>query len=323
VEVVVFVVLWLLILPVLLLPALARVRELSRRTKCGKNANQIVTAQNAWAVVLNQRAQPERFIQGTEVLARGEKEEPLAEASSRTDAGRAFVLMVKNKFVDDLTVFACPSDPFVAGLDGDPADLQRDDVDIPVEGKPAPAPWTRPGSPAAAATGRTFYSYSMQSGSSHVKAMLGPRLSPKLPVVGERNPYNEVFAELTRGEKVTAKSEEGNSWNHKREGGTMSFTDGRNFWLEAANAPEVPANAGGRSAERFDYVYNDADPTKRVVTPRRQRQVPQARRGRAGGEMGLVADRLSRPPRPAPRFSSEPSGVFPVGFRLSAAPGSA
>jgi hypothetical protein len=267
VEVVVFVVLWLPILPVLLLPALARVRELSRRTKCGKNANQIVTAQNAWAVVLNQRAQPERFIQGTEVLARGEKEEPLAEASSRTDAGRAFVLMVKNKFVDDLTVFACPSDPFVAGLDGDPADLQRDDVDIPVEGKPAPAPWTRPGSPAAAATGRTFYSYSMQSGSSHVKAMLGPRLSPKLPVVGERNPYNEVFAELTRGEKVTAKSEEGNSWNHKREGGTMSFTDGRNFWLEAANAPEVPANAGGRSAERFDYVYNDADPIERVVTP--------------------------------------------------------
>ena len=255
------------LLAALLLPALSRVRELSRRTKCGKNANQIATSQNAWATAENQRGRPETFLTGTEPDARGEKEEPLAEARTHTDASRAFVLMAKKMFVDNLSQFAYPSDPFVAVLTATGRDIPAGEVDMPAEGKgmTAGAPWSAPGSPAAKEEGHSYYSYSMQSGSKNVRGHLGPKLSASIPLVGERNPFDKWLSNPTLGGDPLRDSEAGNAWNHNREGQTLAFTDGRTAFLEAADMLQVPMSAAVRD-QGFDYLYNDADP---VADPKR------------------------------------------------------
>lgn len=253
------------LLAALLLPALSRVRELSRRTKCGKNANQVVTSQNAWATAANQKGQPERFIQGTEsectvggaptITNQG----GMGVLLNSVDATRAFVLMGKKKFFDNLAGISCPSDPFVAVLDAPGDNLDTTTVDLPAESSngTAPSAFASPGSPALVEPGHSYWSYGMQTGNQNVRAHLGPKLIAKLPVIAERNPWGTFLTSLggsPTGDAVVT----GNSFNHNREGNTVSFTDGRNTFLEDARALEVPLTAGtGSSANLgYDYIYS-------------------------------------------------------------------
>jgi prepilin-type N-terminal cleavage/methylation domain-containing protein len=258
------------LLAALLLPALARVRELSRRSKCGKLANQIVTAQNAYAAGQNQKGQPESFVRGAEA---GTNVTNATTADS--DHSRSYPFLAKKGFIDQLNALACPSDPYVAVLDGSGASLSTTG-DYDLAGTSAPQEGTAisgnsnfctTSSVAATEGGHTYFSFSMQKAASVQQASIGPKMNPKIPVVGERNPWivktniSSVIADA-----VTDASVAGNSWNHNREGNTVSYTDGHNLFLAEANQAECPVSAKTGSQLGFDYIYDDVTPVTTVPT---------------------------------------------------------
>jgi hypothetical protein len=116
---------------------------------------------------------------------------------------------------------ACPADPFVAVLDGPYGSLDTATVDLPQEGKTStsPAAIALPSSPALIEPGHTYFSYSMQAGSADPAAHLGPKMSRFLPVIGERNPFDEPALEFSGD--PTEGSEAGNSFN-RAAGGEIS-----------------------------------------------------------------------------------------------------
>jgi hypothetical protein len=110
----------------------------------------------------------------------------------------------------------------------------------------------------------------MQAGSTVLQGMLGPKMSAKLPVVGERNPYHEIFSALTNSQGVTDNSIEGNPWNHNREGATISFTDGHNTFLSDARILEMPVkpssgSSGAAENSGYDYLYDDASTVSTTI----------------------------------------------------------
>lgn len=172
------------LLAALLLPALARVRELSRRSKCGKLANQIATAQNGFATDRNQKGQPEAFVRGTEnfIAAGG--------TATSSNASRAYTYLAKKGMLDSLAALACPSDPFVAVLDGNGANLGTTNIDLHggntiTEGTAIPqnTPYASNNSPAVGEGGHTYFSYSMQSSGPDIGCTLGPKMNAKVPVI--------------------------------------------------------------------------------------------------------------------------------------------
>jgi len=247
----------LLILGAIVLPMIASAREWARRSKCAKQANQIVTAHCAYATDQFQRGQPETFLAGTEpVTGKGS-------GGKGTDGSRALANFVKRGYPDSAAAFACPSDPFVAVLDGVQGSLGADDTDLPADGKPAPRQWASPKTVASVEPGHTFFSYSTQSGSKNRFADTTPRLHSKLPLIAERNPFCGIFAELAVGRR--AEDRNGNTWNHNREGQTLAFPDGHSRFLTDAGALEIPLDPTARNPfiPAFDNLYNDEAPAVR------------------------------------------------------------
>jgi prepilin-type N-terminal cleavage/methylation domain-containing protein len=259
------------LLAALLLPALARVRELARRSKCGKLANQIATGQNNYATDRNQRGQPEAFVRGTESFCMTTVP---ANSTTSTDASRAYVYMCKQGLLDTLQTLSCPSDPLVAVLDAPGKNLGKTDLDIPPENAVVMMQWASPGSPALLETGHTYMSFAMQSGNTVQQAMIHPNIQAKIPIVGERNPWDTAFGTILSGQVVTDNSADGNPWNHNREGATISFADGHNTFLSSSRELEMPLKptataAGAAENSGYDYLYDNTAPTltKNTTTP--------------------------------------------------------
>jgi type II secretory pathway pseudopilin PulG len=239
--------------------------------KCGRLAAQLVTAQNAYAGGQSYRP-PEVFVDGTEPRTGL----TAAEAGrGKGDASRAFPYLAKRGFIDRLDSLACPSDPFVAPLDGHGAGLStQGDFDLHggpvVEGSPLPAGsnFSSPASLAATEPGRTFFSYSMQtpgddysrSGRPEVKRQgraFGVLMAPALPLFTERNPWCDVFRELNGGAAPIDASSDGVAWNHWREGVTVAYIDGHAKFRDAVL--ETPVSPQDGAALSADYLYSDAE----------------------------------------------------------------
>lgn len=261
-----FVVLLLIVLlAALLLPALGKVREMARRSKCGKNVNQIMIAQQNYAVFQNQKGWPEEFVRGTEGVCRpGGKARD--DADITTDASRAFIYLAKRNFIDNVAAFACPSDPFLAVLDTPGSNLEKADVDFPAENDLVPKQWAPPASAARTETGHSYYSYSMQAGSSNKQINLTPKILASLPVVSERNPWSEVLPTLTGDNPDANGYANGNSWNHNREGQSIAERDGTTFFIPDARGVAMPESPRIGSAGTFDYLYSD-EPLKAARSP--------------------------------------------------------
>jgi type II secretory pathway pseudopilin PulG len=270
-------------LAALLLPALARVRELSRRSKSGKLANQLVTAQNAYAADQNQKGKVEAYVRGTEGFCQPDGR-PAENWATGSDSSRAFVGLAKKGFIDQLSALANPGDPFVAALDSSGWNIDLKTLDLPEEGKAAPQPWASPQSVAAVEAGHTFFSYGFQSGNGFPRADLTPKLSPKIPLVADRNPYS-VAAALGLGDP-THGSAAGNPWSHNREGFTTSYTDGHNQFLTAANEIELPVSPKNGAALGFDYLYNDEEPAQQPAFPPKGGSNPKAGEAAYGAKWG-------------------------------------
>jgi prepilin-type N-terminal cleavage/methylation domain-containing protein len=252
------------LLAALLLPALSRVRELGRRSKCAKSANQLVTAQNAYATGQNQKGQPELFVSGLESFCFPPGATPTGNPTTASDGSRAIVGLARKGFIDNLSLLACPSDPFVAVLDAPGSNLGTavDDYDLPTEVTAvAPASFASPSSPARLEIGHTFSSYSMQTKSRRPtsKTMgigLAPKMSPKVAVFGDRNPWCNPLVALAGDPGAPATGlPEGNSWNHNREGQSLSFVDGRTMFLSDARLLEIPAFSP--PGMNYDNVYTN------------------------------------------------------------------
>ena len=264
----------------LTVPLLAQTRNKAGRAKSADQQARIVDAQAKHAEDANRRGQPERFASGLESDASVGGASTLTgggAAVNSVDASRAFILLARRGYVRSLHAFVDPGDPFVAALDLDPQDLAPGDVDFPEEGKPADADWASPGSPARKDPRHTFYSYSLQAGHSNMRAHPGLRLSQKLPLIGDRNPYHAVYKELTGGKAVTADSKAGNPWSHNRETAVVAFVDGRSEEV-AANALEVPMN--GADSPAFDILPDHPRPPRRPA--RGPAALPPAQAGRQG-----------------------------------------
>lgn len=260
------------LLAALLLPALGKVREMARRSKCGKNVNQIAVAQQNYATSQNQKGQPEAFIRGTEGFCRSTATgpgAPLANSTLRSDGSRAFVYLAKQNFVDNLAGYACPSDPFVAVLDTVGSNLTPADSDIPAEGATVSSQWAAPSSAARTEDGHTYYSYSMQAGSADVQCNMGPKMLASLPLISERNPYSGPLPALTADTPTANGYYTGNSWNHNREGQSTAQRDGTTFFLPDAREYAMPETAANGAPGGYDYIYADAVVTTTIpgVTP--------------------------------------------------------
>ena len=254
-------------LPTVLMTAWATavVRDIARRSRCAQNTAQIAISQKLWANASVQKGQPARYIQGTEAEAAVGGILATAPLVESTDPSRAYTLMHKRKFFDNLVGLACPADPFVAVLDAPGDCIDTLTVDMPEELKFGPATFASPGSPAMTELDHTFFSYSMQAGSRDKAAHLGPAMSGFLPVVGERNPYDAITTHL--GGDPAEGSEAGNSFNHNRRGGSFAFKDGRAEWLADARR-ELPRTAGGETPDGWDYLYDDRAPSPTALGPR-------------------------------------------------------
>jgi hypothetical protein len=269
----------LFLMAALLLPACARVRELARRSKCGKLANQLGTAQNLYATDRNQRGLPEAFVRGTEPFCLPKGAAAVENAAGASDASRAYVYFVAAGLLATLQPLSCPSDPLVAVLDAPAKNLAGVEFDLPTEGKPVAARWASPGSPALLETGHTYASYSMQAGNTLRPADLSPFMNFRIPLAAERNPWCAVFPELLQ-QKPTDHSREGNPWNHNREGATITFADGHNTFLADAAALVIPLKPEARPPG-FDYLYGDSAATALPVRPPKDGAC--VRLGTAGG----------------------------------------
>lgn len=250
------------LLAALLLPALGKVREMARRSKCGKNVNQIAVGQQNYATSQNQKGQPEAFVRGTEGFCRSTTTgpgTPLTDSTFLSDASRAFVYLAKQNFIDNLGGYACPSDPFVAVLDTPGSNLLPADSDIPTENLALVADnWAPPSSAAKTEGGHTFYSYSMQAGSQNVQINVGPKMLATLPLISERNPWSAPLPTLTQDSPIANGYYTGNSWNHNREGQSTAQRDGTTFFLVDAREYGMPVAAGNGSAGGYDYIYDDS-----------------------------------------------------------------
>lgn len=262
------------LLAAILLPALASIRELGRRAKCGKSAAQLATAQNAYAADCNVKGRPEAYVRGVEPLT-GAGAFSGSDRLVRTNASRAYVWLVRAGFVDSLNALACSSDPFVAVLDGSAGSLRTSDEDLHgagplVEGSPVPAGtgFAAPGSPAMTESGRTFFSYSMQAGNPDTRFGPRPGMHPKVPLFGERNPWCSGVAAASGGAPVTQAGDnpEGNPFNHNRDGLTVAYTDGRSAFLPSARMLEIPLARGAGAAMGYAYAYDTRPPTPDVKT---------------------------------------------------------
>jgi prepilin-type N-terminal cleavage/methylation domain-containing protein len=251
------------LLAALLLPALGRVRELARRSKCGKLAAQLTSSQNAYATDRVQKGQ-------TDTYARGNEGTTLVGAAGTTlqnDPSRAYVWLAKRGFFDELAGLACPSDPFVAVLDSAGSNLQSNgDFDLHSTGVTegtalgATARFCSPTSIAAIENGHSYFSYSHQSGNDSQQANPGPKMLSKIPLITDRNPHCSTLAVVKGSQAVTTNSAEGNPWNHGREGSSMAFRDGHSTFLADTRSLEMPVNANPGAQSVYDYIYANAVP---------------------------------------------------------------
>jgi prepilin-type N-terminal cleavage/methylation domain-containing protein len=245
------------LLAAILLPALSRVREHARRAKCSKQTNQIVVAQNSFSAG-RAGSRPDAYVVG-ELDSRSN---PILNSGSmpprvESDNSKAFIQLARRQLIDQLLALTCPSDPFVAPLDITGTAIPVGEVDFPVERVIAPAGWSSPGSSAAAETGHTWFSYSMQTVGSSRYASMSPRMDAKVPVVADRNPWIVQSASLGLPNTPTQESLQGNTWNHNREGQLLAYQDGHAFFLEDARALEVPRNpVDNTQGVGYDYIYD-------------------------------------------------------------------
>lgn len=255
------------LLAALLLPALAKVRELARRSKCGKLANQIVTAQNGYATDQNQRGQPETFMRGVEpILFTAAAVAPVTSMRGSSDPSRTFLYFVRKNAIDSFIGYACPSDPFVAVLDGTGGTIPNAIIDIPAENAVATNSYASASSVAATETGHTFFSYSQQNGSLNVFSDTTPKMNAKVPLIGERNPLDPIYAMIGLS-GLTVGDANHNGWAHNREGNTLSFSDGHNYFNGDARNLEMPTNpASAASMLGYDHIYLQGAVTLTVQT---------------------------------------------------------
>jgi hypothetical protein len=261
------------LLAALLLPALSYARELARRTKCGKSASQLSTAQLTYQTHQVQ-IQRDGFVLGTEgatgpgfgMAGAG------GTAQTSSDASRAFVYLARIGYLDQLAVLACPSDPFVAVLDTAAGALSPSEVDLhggnPITEGMAIGPGTAfasPNSPAAVESGHTFFSYSMQAGSAIESAHCGQKLSPKIPLFADRNPWCSAYTALAGD--PSAESPAGNPWAHGRSGATVAFGDAHTVFVDETNRMELPMTAGTGVDLGYDYLYDRAAPAAAAPPP--------------------------------------------------------
>jgi prepilin-type N-terminal cleavage/methylation domain-containing protein len=250
------------LLAALLLPALQKVREMARRTKCGKNINQLMIAQQNYCTEYMQKFQTESYVRGTELPCIGGTM-PNPMGGRLTDGSRAMIYLSKRNFIDNLGGLVCPSDPFGAVLDAPGRNLMNTDVDFPTENVAVAATqWRSPNSPAASETGHTYYSYSMQAGSmSEPRTNLSAKADgiAKLPLFSERNPWSNPFFTLAGGTAPNAATTpNGNSWNHNREGNSLVMRDGNVQFLSDARELDMPIAGTTGSAGGYFYLYANA-----------------------------------------------------------------
>jgi prepilin-type N-terminal cleavage/methylation domain-containing protein len=278
------------LLAALLLPALAKVRELARRSKCGKLANQVATAQNGYATDQNQRGQPETFLRGVEpvtYLAANVAAPAMAPARGSSDPSRVWMYFVRKNALDSFIGLACPSDPFVAPLDGTGGSIPNGMSDFGTmtpEGTAVAPNWAASqNSVARAEIGHTFYSYSGQKGSVNIYCDPTPKMNAKVPLVGERNPSSSAVLALTTAiTGLVVGDSNNNSWNHNREGNTLAYADGHNFFNSDARNLELPINPAMPNANQgYDFIFTDVIPVMAPIT--------------TGNSVGLAAGSASTP----------------------------
>lgn len=257
----------------LLLSASGAVREFGRRVRCGKQAGQLVVAQNSYAAQCAQRGLPDVYVRGVEGFTGPGYFD--SDMNARTNPSRAMLWLARKGFFDGLAGLACPSDPFLAVLDGDAGKLRPEDRDLHgggplVEGTPVPSAgaWASPRSAAVTETGHTFFSYSMQAG--NMNRMIGPNplMSSRLPLFSDRNPWCEGVAAASGGAVVSQPdlNPEGNTFNHGREGQTVAFADGRVGFADSARSIEIPLTPRPGAAIGYDYLYDARAPSPNPKT---------------------------------------------------------
>jgi prepilin-type N-terminal cleavage/methylation domain-containing protein len=262
------------LLAALLLPAISQARELARRSKCGKLVNQIVTAERSFESAMQQQGR-QAWVQGSEAWtgAGGGMGGDGAGPQQSSDPSRAFLYLIRKGYLDSSDAVVCPSDPFVAPLSVSGANLTQNESDLHggnplVEGGAtgigSGTPWASPDSAAATEGGHTYFSYSMQAGSNIDDCGLGPRISAKVPVVTDRNPWCAAYANMTAGSPPTDASPSGNPWTHNRGGVSIAFNDGHSVFLPEANTLEMPLTAKAGVNMGYNYIFDRAAVTVTV-----------------------------------------------------------
>lgn len=268
------------LLAALLLPAISFVRELSRRSKCTKNANQIVLAQQNYNTT-RAGSKFDSFVTSALDLTGN----PLrgADGLIRSDGSKAFIAMSRRQFIDTLAAYACPSDPFIAVLDATGRALSTDVAyeDFPTEGQVVPnTAWSAAGTPAQTETGHTYFSYSQQTRAANQYSSFSPKMDAKIPIVGDRNPYSifptnaGMLGSNPSGTKPAMLAgvlqdplqdePTGNPYAHNRGGTALAYMDGRSEFLEDARNFTLTMTPTGATASGYQYIYSPNGP---IATP--------------------------------------------------------
>jgi prepilin-type N-terminal cleavage/methylation domain-containing protein len=247
------------ILGTMLLPALGRVREIARRSKCGKSANQITLAQRTRSTEVGQSLGTEAYVRGNETGTGATTLSPV-----QGDGSRALVFLTRKGCLTELAGLACPSDPYVAVLDGTTNSMTTAATDLhsgpAIEGTALDPVLglSTAGSVASTEGGHSYFSYSLQTPSSAIAAHPGPRTNASLPLVADRNPWCSTLTPF-RDPAPVYEPEVGlaNTWNHNREGQTLAFPDGHTVFDEDA-VVAVPSGIGGGGPLGTAYIYQNA-----------------------------------------------------------------
>jgi hypothetical protein len=228
----------------MLLPGLARVREMARRGQCSRAAAGVVAAQNAYAVERRAADAQPAYVTGAEDFCRPAGDKVPEHAAESADGSRALTALLKRKLLAGSDAVLCPSDPFAAPPFGD-GPVPDDVFDLPAE------------------VGRTVLSYSLQGNGPGLRDggwpafRLNPGMSVRVPLVGDRNPWCEPVRSLGGDPFAAGMYPEANSWNHNREGQNLGFRDGRVLFVTDGRFLEVPDPAGSGRAV-YDHPYRGA-----------------------------------------------------------------
>jgi prepilin-type N-terminal cleavage/methylation domain-containing protein len=257
----------------LLLPALARVREIGRRAKCAKNVNQIIVAQNSFNASRASRGGDAYIV--TQLTPQGDpiRNNTVGNTTGAilSDGSRAFVALTRRNLLDSLGSFACPSDSYIAVIDQTsrnipqwdgtaPTNSPTDNFDFPTESLTGSVPganWVPAASTAGSEKGHTYFSYSQQTVNQVRDCSLAPRMNAKIIMVADRNPWSVARTGIATTASVADVVSAG-TFNHNREGQSVGFMDGRTEWLEDARLYNLPVSPSTAGTVGFDYIYDGA-----------------------------------------------------------------